>query len=61
MDSLTLKHHISFQSKNNRKPVQSFAPRPLIFKFENSMISDESDLPKNWPGDELFKLRKSKF
>ena len=34
MDSLTLKRHNSFQNKNDRKVTHSFAPRPLIFKFQ---------------------------
>ena len=29
-DSLTLKHHNSFQNLNNRKAIHRFAPRPLI-------------------------------
>ena len=32
MDSLTLKRHNSFQ--NNRKATYTFAPRPLIFKWQ---------------------------
>ena len=32
MDSLTLKRHNSFQNQNNRKAMDSFTPRPLIFK-----------------------------
>ena len=39
MDSLTLKHHHSFQDKNNRKATHSFALRPWFLswdkKFEN--------------------------
>ena len=30
-------------------------------KFENSIYLRELELPKNWPRDELFELRKSKF
>ena len=33
MDSLTLKHHTSFQNDNNKKSTHSFAPRRLIFKL----------------------------
>ena len=33
MDSLTLKRHNSFQNQNNRKAMDSFTPRPLIFKL----------------------------
>ena len=29
-----LKRHNSFQNKNNWKNVQSFIPRPLIFKLQ---------------------------
>ena len=31
---LTLKRHNSFQNKYNRKATHNFAPRPLIFKFQ---------------------------
>ena len=31
---LNLKHHNSFQDKNNRKTTHSFASRTLIFKFQ---------------------------
>ena len=34
MDSLTLKHHNSFQNKSNKKVIHSFAPRPLTFKLQ---------------------------
>ena len=34
MDSLTLKRHNSFQTKNNRKATHSSAPRSLIFKLQ---------------------------
>ena len=33
IDPLTLKRHISFQNKNNRKAKPCFAPAPLIFKL----------------------------
>ena len=63
--SLTLKRGNSFQNENSRKATHSFAPKLLIFKlekevwkFNNISVSWSS---KNWPGDELFKLRKSKF
>ena len=32
IDSLTLKHHNSFQNLNNRKATHRLAPRPLLFK-----------------------------
>ena len=38
MDSLTLTRHKSFQNKNNRKATQSFASRPLIFKFQQEVL-----------------------
>ena len=38
MDSLTLKRHNSFQNLNNRKATHSFAPRPLIFKFQEEVL-----------------------
>ena len=34
MNSLTLKRHNSFQNQNNRKPTNSFASKPLIFKLQ---------------------------
>ena len=37
MDSLTLKHHNSFQSQNDRKTTHSFATRPLIFKLQQEV------------------------
>ena len=37
MDSLTLKHHNSFQNKNDRKPTQSYAPRSLILKLQQKV------------------------
>ena len=58
MDSLTLKRHVSFQNKNNRKATQSFAPRPVIFKLQQKVLkfndifvrwsSPESDLETNF-------------
>ena len=38
MDCLTLKRHNSFQNENNRKATHSFAPRPLIFKFQQEVL-----------------------
>ena len=38
IDSLTLKSHNYFQNKNNRKATHSFAPRPLIFKFQQEIL-----------------------
>ena len=66
MDSLTLKLHNSFQNKNNRKARHSFAARPLIFKFSTRSFKSqwyphELELPKKWPGNELFELRKLEF
>ena len=37
MGSLTLKHHNSFENKNNRKTTQRFTPRPLIFNFQQEI------------------------
>ena len=59
---LTLKRHNYFQNLNNRKVSHSFAPRPLIFKLQQKVLKfDDMELPKNWPGDKFFKLRKWKF
>ena len=66
MDSLTVKRQNSFQSQNNRKVTRSFVPRPLIFKLREESFKIQwylrgLELPKNWPGNKVFKLRKSKF
>ena len=37
MDSLALKGHSSFENKNNRKAIHSFAPRPLILKLQQKV------------------------
>ena len=37
IDPLTLKRHISFQNKNNRKAKHRFAPAPLIFKLQQEV------------------------
>ena len=37
MDSLTLKHHNCFKSKNNRKATHGFAPRPQVFKLQQEL------------------------
>ena len=38
MGSLTLKRHSSFQNYNDRKPVNTFAPSPLIFKLQQEVL-----------------------
>ena len=38
MNSLTLKHHNSFQNQNNRKATPSFVPRPLIYKLQQEVL-----------------------
>ena len=52
MDSLTFIRRNSFQNKNNRKNVE-------VLKFNDICVSCSST--KTNLGDELFKLRKSKF
>ena len=53
MNSLILKRHNSFQNKNNRKTAHNFAPRPLIFKFQQEVLKfndigwSELELSKN--------------
>ena len=63
--SLTLKRDNSIQNKNIEKPHTVLLPDLWFLscnkKFENSMISAWAGAPKNWPGDEFSKLRKSKF
>ena len=38
MDSLTLKRHIFFQNKNNKKGTHSFAPGHLTFNFQQKVL-----------------------
>ena len=47
MDPLTLKRHNSFQNKNDRKATHSFAPRPLIFKFQHKVLKF-NDICVSW-------------
>ena len=64
MDSLTLKRHKSFQNQNNRKATQfcsQTSDQVATRNFKIQWCLHELELPKNWPGDEFFKLRKSKF
>ena len=37
MDSMTLKHHNSFQNKNNKKTTPRFSPRHFIFKLQQEI------------------------
>ena len=43
----SLKHHNSFQNKNNRKASQSFAPRPLIFELQQE-VWKFNDICMSW-------------
>ena len=47
MDSLTLKHHNSFQNQNNRKATHSFAPRRLIFNLQQEVLKF-NDINVSW-------------
>ena len=47
MDSLTLKHHNSFQNKNDRKATHIFAPRPQIFKLQQEALKF-NDICVSW-------------
>ena len=38
MDSLTLKHHNSFQNNIKRKATESFSPRPPNFKLQQEVL-----------------------
>ena len=38
MDPLTLKRYNTFQNQNNTKNPHSFAPRRLIFKFQQEIL-----------------------
>ena len=46
MDSLTLKHHNSFQNQSIRKTTHSFAPRPLISKLQK--VLKFNDICVSW-------------
>ena len=58
IDSLTLKHHNSFENYNNKKTTYAFAPRPLNFKMQQEVLklndicmswrSPKTDLEKNF-------------
>ena len=47
MNSLTLKHHNSFQNQNNRKATHIFAPRPLIFNLQQEVLKF-NDINVSW-------------
>ena len=47
MDSLSSKRHNSFQNKNNGKATHSFAPRPLIFKWQQEVLKF-NDICLSW-------------
>ena len=40
--SLTSKLHNSFQKENNRKAINIFAPRTLIFKLQQEVLKLEN-------------------
>ena len=46
--------HDSFQTENNRKTTHSFAPRPLIFKFQQKVLKfNEICVSWSFPKTEL--------
>ena len=47
MDFWTLKRHNSIQSSKNRKATQSFAPRPLVFKLQQEVLT-VNDMCVSW-------------
>ena len=47
MYSLTLKRHNFYQNQNYRKAAHSFAPRPLIFKFQEEVLKF-NDICVSW-------------
>ena len=51
MDSLTLIRHNSFQNKNIRKAMRSFAPRPLTFKLQQKVLKF-NDVSISWSSPE---------
>ena len=66
MGSLALKRHNSSQSQNNRKVTDSFAPRPLIFSFQQEVLKFD-DICANWSslksnlGTSFFNLENQSF
>ena len=52
MDFLTLKLHNSFQNENNRKATHSFAPRPLMFNFQQEVLKF-NDIFVSWSSQKL--------
>ena len=47
VESLTLKRHVSFQSRNNRNTTHIFAPKPLIFKLQQEVLKS-NDICVSW-------------
>ena len=58
IDPLTLKRHISFQNKNNRKAKPLFAPAPLIFKLQQE-VWKLNDICVSWSNPKS--IMKAKF
>ena len=52
MDSLTLKHHNSFQNQNNRKATHSFASTRLIYKLQQEVLKF-NDIFVSWSSAKL--------
>ena len=65
MDSLNLKRHNSFQNKIMEKPPTVLLPDLWFLSCKKSFKIQwyllELEFPKNWVGEKIFKLRKSKF
>ena len=49
---LTLQHHNSFQNENDRKATHSFAPRRLIFKLQQEVLTF-NDIFVSWSSPKL--------
>ena len=60
MVSLVLKHNF-IQNKKNQQNHTQFCCETSTRSFKVYWYLHELQLPKNWAGSELFKLRKSKF
>ena len=55
-----LKSHDSFQNKNNRKAIHSFAPRPQNFKLQQEVLK-LSDICVSWKETTCLNLENRGF
>ena len=53
MESLTLKHHNSFQNYNNRKATHIFATKHLILKLQQEVLKFNDTCVLSWSSPKL--------